>query len=201
MLTWKNPSTARGSWAWFVVAMGASLVPWALLATTEDEWSFAPLPLARFATFFPGVSNREFIALDVLVIGVLPLLLGVAAMKRSRRLIGITSVICGVLALLHLWLVLGALPITLPPADATADMLAGGQPDYYFGTLPYGGLWALAPVAYAISVSHSLSPPDGEVATRCIARLNRGRLMVAARSSSHRFDNRSCSRMLPTSFC
>ncbi|MBB3729249.1 hypothetical protein [Nonomuraea dietziae] len=152
MLTWKNPSTARGSWAWFVVAMGASLVPWALLATTEDEWSFAPLPLARFATFFPGVSNREFIALDVLVIGVLPLLLGVAAMKRSRRLIGITSVICGVLALLHLWLVLGALPITLPPADATADMLAGGQPDYYFGTLPYGGLWALAPVAYAISV-------------------------------------------------
>lgn len=104
------------------------------------------------ATFFPGVSNREFIAFDLFVIGVLPLLLGVAAMKRSRTLIGTASVICGVLALLHLCLVLGALPITLPPADATPDMLAGSQPDYYFGTLPDGGLWALAPVAYAVSV-------------------------------------------------
>ncbi|MFF3445291.1 hypothetical protein [Streptosporangium sp. NPDC002721] len=151
MLTRKSPSTVRGPWAWFVMAIGASLVPWVLLATTEGEWSFPPLPLAMFATLFPGVSNQEFIALDLFVIGVLPLLLGVAAMKRSRTLIGTTSVICGVLTLLHLWLVLGALPITLPPADATPDMLAGSQPDYYFGTLPYGGFWALAPVAYAVS--------------------------------------------------
>ncbi|WP_218825267.1 hypothetical protein [Streptosporangium subroseum] len=132
--------------------MSASLVPWALLATTESEWSSPPLPLAMLATSFPGVSNREFIALDVFVIGVLPLLTGIAAMKRSRTLIGATSAICGVLALLHLVPVLGALPITLPPADATADMLAGSQPDFYFGTLPDGGVWALAPVAYAASV-------------------------------------------------
>ncbi|OUC92308.1 hypothetical protein CA984_30535 [Streptosporangium minutum] len=111
-----------------------------------------PLPLAMLATSFPGVSNRDFIALDVFVIGVLPLLIGIAAMKRSRTLIGTTGAICGVLALLHLGLVLRELPITLPPADATADMFAGSQPDFYFGTHPDGGVWALAPIAYAASV-------------------------------------------------
>ncbi|MDP9843948.1 hypothetical protein [Streptosporangium lutulentum] len=152
MLMRKDVPTDRRSQAWFVVAVSASLVPWALLATTESGGSPLPLPLAMLATFFPGVSNRDFIALDVFVIGVLPLLMGVAAMKRSRTLVGTISAICGVLALLHLWLVLGELPITLPPADATADMFAGSQPDFHFGTHPEGGLWALAPVAYAASV-------------------------------------------------
>lgn len=30
-------------------------------------------------------------------------------------------------------------------------MIAGSQPDFYFGTRPEGGFWMLAPVAYAVS--------------------------------------------------
>ncbi|AWS40835.1 hypothetical protein [Streptosporangium sp. 'caverna'] len=151
MLTRKNVPAGRRSWAWFVVAVGASLVPWALLATMEGGWASPRLPLAVIAGSFVGISARDLIGLDVFVIGVLPLLISIFAVARSRTLIGAISGVCGVLALLHLVPVLGALPITLPPADATADMLAGSQPDHYFGTLPYGGLWALAPIAYAAS--------------------------------------------------
>ncbi|ACZ87577.1 hypothetical protein [Streptosporangium roseum] len=103
------------------------------------------------AISFVGPSARNLIALDVFVIGVLPLLTGVGAVARSRTLVGAISGICGVLALLHLVFVLTELPVTLPPADATADMFAGSQPDFYFGTHPDGGVWALAPIAYAVS--------------------------------------------------
>ncbi|MDP9864326.1 MULTISPECIES: hypothetical protein [Streptosporangium] len=106
-----------------------------------------------------GASKRDLLVLDLFVIGVLPFLVGVVAMARNRTLVDVISGICGVLALLHLPLVLRELPITLPPegipadvlADVLADMFAGSQPDFHFGTRPEGGYWALAPVAYAIS--------------------------------------------------
>ncbi|WP_433258280.1 hypothetical protein ACQPYK_23035 [Streptosporangium sp. CA-135522] len=152
MLTWKNVPVGRRSWAWFAVAVSASLVPWALLATTKGG-GLPPLPLAMLASSFPEVSKRDFIALDVFVIGVLPLLMGVVAVARSRTLVGAVSGLCGVLALLHLVFVLKEPPVTLPPADATADMFAGSQPDFYFGTHPDGGVWALAPIAYAVGAT------------------------------------------------
>ncbi|GII84641.1 hypothetical protein Ssi03_26310 [Sphaerisporangium siamense] len=93
--------------------------------------------------------------LDLFGIGVLPFLVGVVVMARNRTLVGVISGICGALALLHLLLVLRELPITLPPEgvpeDGLADMFAGSQPDFHFGTRPEGGYWALAPVAYTIS--------------------------------------------------
>ncbi|MEU4407707.1 hypothetical protein AB0F88_24580 [Streptosporangium sp. NPDC023963] len=151
MLTWKNAPTGRRSWAWFAVAVSASLAPWALLATTEGGGSAPPLPLMMIAISLAGASARNLIVLDVFVIGVLPLLVGVVAVARSRMLVSVTSGICGILALLHLVPLLERLPITLPPANATADMFAGSQPDFYFGTHPEGGVWALAPIAYAVS--------------------------------------------------
>ncbi|MBB5630123.1 hypothetical protein [Sphaerisporangium krabiense] len=136
--------------------MSASLVPWALLATTtEGEWSSPPLPLAMIASDIAGASKRDPLVLDLFVIGVLPFLVGVGAMAWNRTLVGVISGICGVLALLHLPLVLRELPLTLPPegipADVLADTFAGSQPDFHFGTRPEGGYWALAPVAYAVS--------------------------------------------------
>ncbi|WP_326825845.1 hypothetical protein [Streptosporangium sp. NBC_01756] len=120
--------------------------------------------MATLASSFPGVSQRDFIALDVFVIGVLPLLMSVVVVARSRTLVGAVSGLCGGLALLHLVFVLQELPVTLPPADATADMLTGSQPDFYFGTHPEGGVWVLAPIAYAVSagallVAARIAPP------------------------------------------
>ncbi|GIH90648.1 hypothetical protein Psi01_12780 [Planobispora siamensis] len=135
------------------MAVGASLVPWVLLATTKSGGSYLPLPLARLASSFPGISKRDFIALDVFVIGALPLLTGVVATAGSHIPVGAVSGLFGVLTLLHLVPVLSALPVTIPPADATPDTLAGSQPDFYFGTHPEGGFWALAPIAYAVSTA------------------------------------------------
>ncbi|MBE3008377.1 hypothetical protein IL992_04145 [Microbispora sp. NEAU-D428] len=149
MPTWKNGRTGRRLWAWSVVAVSASLVPWVLLATTDGGGSEPPLPLMLVAVSLGGVSARDLIALDVFVIGLLPLLTGVAAGTRSRVLVGAACGICGVLGLLHLVHFLAELPITRLPADA--DLVVGSQPDFYLGTRPYGGFWALAPIAYAVS--------------------------------------------------
>lgn len=62
-----------------------------------------------------GASKRDFVVLDLVLIGVLPFLVGLAALARSRMLIGVVSGICGVLVLLYLPLALGNLPATLPP--------------------------------------------------------------------------------------
>lgn len=98
-----------------------------------------------------GASARDFLAFDVFVIGLLPFQIGLAAVTRSRALVGVTCGICGVLALLHLVNFLAQLPITPLPADTPADIVAGSQPDFYLGTRPYGGVWVLALVAYAVS--------------------------------------------------
>ncbi|TQS10534.1 hypothetical protein [Microbispora hainanensis] len=142
MPTGKN----RRSWAWFAVAASASLVPWALLATTEsDRWSQPPLPVKSIAVSIAGASARDLIVLDVIVIGLLPLLVGVAAVTRSRALVRVACGISGVLALLHLQRFLVELPMTRLPADTPADLVAGSQPDFYLGGSPYGGCWLPSP--------------------------------------------------------
>ncbi|WP_433499204.1 hypothetical protein ACQP1K_02255 [Sphaerimonospora sp. CA-214678] len=150
MLIWKRVRTGCRSWVWLVVAVSAALVPWVLLATTSGG-SWPLLPLMLIAIALVGASARDFLALDVFVIGLLPFQIGLAAVTRSRALVGVTCGICGVLALFHLVLFLGKLPITPVPAGTPADMLAGSQPDFYLGTRPDGGAWALAPLAYAVS--------------------------------------------------
>ncbi|WP_066373887.1 hypothetical protein [Herbidospora mongoliensis] len=138
---------------WSLMALAAAVVPIGLLAQSEGVGSVPPMPIGMIGTLFPGSGHRGLLyPVDVFVIGVMPLLVAVALLAKSRIPGTVVGTVCGLLGLAHLVEVSDALPSTLEMIGLPVDDTAGSQPDFYLGTRPDGAYWALAVLAYGLIV-------------------------------------------------
>nr|WP_062332026.1 hypothetical protein [Herbidospora sakaeratensis] len=156
---------------WSLIALVAAVVPIGLLAHGEGGGSVPPMPVGMAGTIFPGSGHRGLLfPVDVFLIGVMPLLVAVALLVRSRTPAVVVGVVCGLLGLGHLVELVDAFPSTLELAGLPADETAGSQADDYFGTRPDGAFWALAVVAYGLIVAALLRQPGRNESTKPAAR-------------------------------
>ncbi|WP_204289385.1 hypothetical protein [Microbispora amethystogenes] len=143
----------RRAWPWMTLAVILSAVPFMLMAMTA-RGGIDYLPLVSFAWRFIGVDARYLLALDLLVLGVLPLLaLSAAGFSWLWWRTGTAgAVLFGLMAVVNLVVFVDERPWPFTPADVSA----GSQPDWTSGgPAPWAPplLAAIACAAGAISMS------------------------------------------------
>ncbi|MEU9891657.1 hypothetical protein [Sphaerisporangium sp. NPDC051011] len=154
----KREASSPRAWPWLILAVLASLVPWALIAATASS-GVDHMPLVSFAALFIGAAARSLFALDAFVAGGLPLLVLLAAVCCRRWWLAGMAVaaVLGAMAVINLALFLKAFPGEI----IAADVSAGTQPDFYLSTgnsgtaLPSAVAYALAALALAIGSRHA----------------------------------------------
>ncbi|GLW26234.1 hypothetical protein DI270_018260 [Microbispora triticiradicis] len=117
----------RRAWPWTALAVLLSAVP-SLLMVMTARGGIDYLPLVSLAWRLIGVDARHLLALDLLVVGVLPLLaLSAAGFSWLRWQAGMVgAALLGVMAVVNLVVFVGECPWPFTPAEVSA----GSQPDY-----------------------------------------------------------------------